>query len=179
MRNIKDTIELVFLIIVNFLMAILIGITNIISSIAKLIVDGISYIGLIIKYPRDHEKVTQQWNERKERLRKEADIKEIYDNVFSSVTQMQVFMNLWLEEYYNENYKGNKFPLQLIDKEFYSCRNDALHAIYTLRHKGYDFPDKEWVKKIEALNYNSYSSKEEINAIYPKYDPEFGKHKVD
>ncbi len=99
--------------------------------------------------------------------------------MFSSINTMQVVMKIWLEEYHDQNYKGNKLPLPLIDKEFYSCRNDALHAIYTLRHKGYDFPDKEWVKKIEALNYNSYSSKEEINAIYPKYDPEFGKHKVD
>jgi len=56
MKTIKDAIEIVFLLIALFITAVLLGITNIIKFIAKLIGNGISYLRLIIKYPRNHKK---------------------------------------------------------------------------------------------------------------------------
>ncbi|MCR5186767.1 MAG: hypothetical protein K6D97_06615 [Clostridia bacterium] len=85
-------------------------------------------------------------------------------------------MKTWLIQYYNKDYIGKKMPLPELEKLFNENKSDALHQIYALRHKGYEFPD-ECVKTLEDLNYSSYTSQDEITALYPKYDPDFGKPK--
>ena len=182
MKKIKDTILAVIVNILFVIISPLLVISMTAAALATLVDKFISIVTLYIKYPnpedrkRELEKIKTERDKQLGLAKKRADINKMQSTLFISITIMQNLMKIWLVQYYNKDYIGQKMPLPEMEKLFNENKSDALHQIYALRFRGYELSD-EWVKTLENLNYNSFTNPDEITALYPKYNPDFGKPK--